>query len=409
MTDIANGLEIQNVFRGDAIKSRLHVRVATIADVDLSSDLSVATIDGVSLSVGDRILVKNQDDSQDINTIDTTGATGSGINGTYFILYDENGSVAFWIDTDDSGTLIPDNATLADRAIEITTIAAADTAGTIATKIRAVINTDSKFSAPAPAGNVITVTLVQARCVNAADEGTSGFTITNTQNGCSSIDHGMYVVGSGAGNTFRAEDLVNGDDAELIYLSVGEGTVNKLTTWMCTSNPAIVGTNNLQFVQTNAFNYTVGDIFYANSDHTIAALKKPSETSLLEIDALGNLAWTSKEQVDETINTVTTSDATVTTIATISTSTNISYIVEATIVARRTDSGSESGGYHIKAVFRNNGGTLTKVASDDKVSIEDTNPWDVSTSVSGTNILIRVTGQSSKTIDWKSSYKILSV
>jgi hypothetical protein len=83
-------------------------------------------------------------------------------------------------------------------------------------------------------------------------------------------------------------------------------------------------------------------------------------------------------------------------------------LVEASIVGRRTDSGSESAAYVFKTLFRNNGGTLLNV-SEDKVSIEDSRQWDANITSSGTNILIRVTGQASKTVNWKSSHKILSV
>ena len=108
------------------------------------------------------------------------------------------------------------------------------------------------------------------------------------------------------------------------------------------------------------------------------------------------------------VNTITTSDATNTTIATIATSTDMTYSLDIQILSKRTDSGSESATYFIHALFRNNGGTLTKV-SDDILSIEDVPQWSSSVIVSGTNILVKVLGQSSKTIDWKSSYTLVTV
>jgi hypothetical protein len=111
----------------------------------------------------------------------------------------------------------------------------------------------------------------------------------------------------------------------------------------------------------------------------------------------------------ENVDTVTTTDGTVTTITTISTSTDITYFINARLASRRTDAGSESGGYELKASYRNNSGTLTQIGSDDKLSQEDTNPWNIETSISGTDVLVRVTGQAGKTINWKCSWVTVSV
>lgn len=107
-------------------------------------------------------------------------------------------------------------------------------------------------------------------------------------------------------------------------------------------------------------------------------------------------------------NTVTTNSGTSAVIATISTTNNTTYVLQVTIVARRTDAGNESAGYVFNDLFRNNTNALTKV-TEDKLSMEDALPWDVSITVSGTNILINVIGEASKTINWKSSHKVLAV
>ncbi|MFS8159029.1 MAG: hypothetical protein ACMG6E_02230, partial [Candidatus Roizmanbacteria bacterium] len=108
------------------------------------------------------------------------------------------------------------------------------------------------------------------------------------------------------------------------------------------------------------------------------------------------------------VATVTTSNATTTTIATIATTTGTSYGVKATIVARRTDAGTESATYVLTYLFRNNAGTLTSVSSD-LLAIADTKAWTAVMAVSGTSINMNVNGEASKTINWKVSYRYLSV
>ena len=107
---------------------------------------------------------------------------------------------------------------------------------------------------------------------------------------------------------------------------------------------------------------------------------------------------------------VTTTNSTFTTISTIGSSTDTTYLLDIKIVAKRTDSGTESAGYFIKVCFRNNGGTLTKV-SEDVTGLEEMSSkfWDVQAIISGTDILVQVRGETSKTIAWKTQYKTCSI
>ena len=65
----------------------------------------------------------------------------------YFILQDAAGSVAFWIDVDNSGSLIPAGASAADRAVEITTITTAMTAAQVGTAVYNAVTGDAQFEA----------------------------------------------------------------------------------------------------------------------------------------------------------------------------------------------------------------------------------------------------------------------
>jgi hypothetical protein len=107
-------------------------------------------------------------------------------------------------------------------------------------------------------------------------------------------------------------------------------------------------------------------------------------------------------------NTVTTTDATATTISTISTNSDTTYMIEVTVAARRTDAGSESGGYLLRVLYRNNADTLTKVAQD-KLNLEDVSAWDIEANAIGTDVKINVTGQAGKTIEWKCTYRATDI
>jgi len=108
-------------------------------------------------------------------------ASGS-LDGTYFVLQDTAGSVAFWIDVDDSGTTIPGGAAGETRAVEITTIATDDTAETIAGLLETAIHADAKFTASS-ATTICTVTNVDVEALTDAADGDSGFGFSTTTQG----------------------------------------------------------------------------------------------------------------------------------------------------------------------------------------------------------------------------------
>lgn len=114
-------------------------------------------------------------------------------------------------------------------------------------------------------------------------------------------------------------------------------------------------------------------------------------------------------------NTVNTTDATTTTIATISTISDTSYRIRAEIVAKQTGgiSGSvnDSATFTLVASYNNNSGTLSQIGSDFIIRqrIAATNSWTVNTAISGTDILIRVVGQTNKNISWKSRVSYVDI
>lgn len=177
----------------------------TAAELGLSKLLLVESVYNstlgsaeIPINLGTAVRVRTETAIAQVETFTTPADVSDSLDGKTIILYDEDGSVGVWIDTDDSGTTIPAAASAADRALEVTTIVTDDTASSVATKIAAVINADSKFSASA-VGAVVTVTHATAGQVNPIEASTSGITsITLVTEGADAdeSDPVGYLVGS---------------------------------------------------------------------------------------------------------------------------------------------------------------------------------------------------------------------
>lgn len=122
-------------------------------------------------------------------TITAVADVAASLDGTFFKLSDTAGTVGFWIDVDDSGTLIPAGASALDRAIEITTISTGDSASVIAGLLATAISADSKFGATS-SGSDATVTSTDAADIELWADGDTGFTFTLCQEG-GSLDLGL--------------------------------------------------------------------------------------------------------------------------------------------------------------------------------------------------------------------------
>jgi uncharacterized phage protein gp47/JayE len=107
----------------------------------------------------------------------TAGTADNSLDGKYFIIHDENGSVAVWYDVGDNGTPEPFHG--ADRSIRVPGVNAGDSATTVAAATVAVVNPDAFFTA-SNVGNVVTITNVTAGNVPGPLAGTSGFSVGGT-------------------------------------------------------------------------------------------------------------------------------------------------------------------------------------------------------------------------------------
>ena len=130
-----------------------------------------------------------------IATITCGADTADSTNQKYFSLFDDEGSVGFWIDTTTISSTIPAAAAALDRSVEITSIVAGDSDGVMANKIAAAITADSKFTATHD-GNVVTVTYSTIGAHGAAADGDTGWTFANPTTGASTDAYsGKYFYG----------------------------------------------------------------------------------------------------------------------------------------------------------------------------------------------------------------------
>ena len=99
-----------------------------------------------------------------------------------------------------------------------------------------------------------------------------------------------------------------------------------------------------------------------------------------------------------------TSNATPATLATLATSTDTVLFIEARVVARRTGGTSGTAGdsavYVRQVKVKNVAGVLTLSGIQSSTTFEDQASWNATFTISGTNVLVQVTGSNNNNVDW---------
>lgn len=102
---------------------------------------------------------------------------------------------------------------------------------------------------------------------------------------------------------------------------------------------------------------------------------------------------------------VATNNATITTVETIATTTNTTIQIKAEVIGRRTGgtggTAGDGAGYFIVGTFKNIGGTVTQIGTTTNLhTAEDQAGWDCVFTISGTNILVQITGATNNQVVW---------
>jgi hypothetical protein len=277
MTHVFNAVEFQQFVRGDGIDHRISVRAATTAGVALGSNLNGASVDGITLATNDRLLVKNQPEVAQVVSTTTVADVAGSLNNLYFFISSPSTDYYVWFNVGGAGV---DPAIGGRTAIPVT-FAPNATANTVATAVALAIDGTISFAAPPPGANIITVTNASAGYAPAATAQTSTFTVSVAAPGSGAVDHGIWTIGSGAGASYRADDLLAGDEAAFVFCDCESGTANARTSWSQVNRPAVVGTNALSWVQRGLFQYGANQLFYATSASTMGALPTANNSLLV--------------------------------------------------------------------------------------------------------------------------------
>lgn len=211
-----------------------------------SGTQAALAIDGVTLAVGDRVLVKDQTTQTQNGIYEVTNIGSVSTNWILTRASDAN----LWTELPGAYTFVEQGTANADNGYLITV----DAGGTFGT-------------------TNITVTQFSG-----AGQITAGAGLTKTGN---TIDIG--------GTTNRI--TVNTDSIDIAATYVGQSSITTLGTittgtWNATAISAVYGGTGLT-------SYATGDIIYANGTNTLAKLAKPaSATSFLQMTSAGTPSWT---------------------------------------------------------------------------------------------------------------------
>jgi len=124
---------------------------------------------------------------------------------------------------------------------------------------------------------------------------------------------------------------------------------------------------------------------------------------------------TANQDVYDWSPTVNTTDNTVTTLATIPITSGRTYMIEARVAARRTGGSSgtaeDGASYCRRGTYTTKSGTVTLMGSVQTIGTdaEDQAGWDVTMTISSTNVLVRVTGATNNNVTWMGDIKVQSV
>lgn len=208
------------------------------------------------------------------------------LDGQGVLLQDDVGSVAFWIDMDDSGTTIPAWASAADRAVEVTTLVTDDSASVVAGKLATAIAADSKFTSAVAVGAEVTITHTPAgvRSAIGADGDSAGFSFSLETAGAAAVDGGSKYtikdlnstsvlpdeiydnikIAEIDGTTFQGSKLV-----DVSVLDAGSGEVsNQVATNLATGSDGTLADTDYESAMVAAEQVRAGNVLFLDEYNT---------------------------------------------------------------------------------------------------------------------------------------------
>jgi hypothetical protein len=253
---------------------------------------------------------KNASDSGagGIGGVQTTAGVASDLNNTYIVGYEPDSATkhAFWFNVNSEGV----EPTVADATMHEVAIAAgaADTA--VASALEAVIDNVTSWSSSAT-DEVITVTATEKYAMNFADDGATGFTISDTTPGVNNefsiidntitvADHG-YATGLKAALTTSAADLPAGLSATNYWIIKVDANTFKLAS---SAANALAGTA-VNFTDSGAGTHTLTPAAITGGSYKLQA--SFDDVTYVDLGVTANITATADffhEKVDPMFNFV---------------------------------------------------------------------------------------------------------
>jgi hypothetical protein len=171
LADVYNWVKI-SLLNGSNVIGSVNSVLGFTADVgkELTLDEDYQVVDN-----GEDLVVKYEEQEGVKEVTELTCVEGTALDGKFFKMFDELGSVAFWFDVA-GGTSEPSHG--CTRGVEITTVVVGDTAAQVAAKVATAVDADAKFVAPASVGTKVTITSSTVGTKTDATAQDSGFTVS---------------------------------------------------------------------------------------------------------------------------------------------------------------------------------------------------------------------------------------
>lgn len=189
----------------------------------------------------------------------------------------------------------------------------------------------------------------------------------------------------------------------------GATVTNVGTLTFPTSTTTIVGGDTVDTLTNKTINSTTNtvaaNILYNGATWNIPlGGSAPSAEQVLTFS--GGVLQFTNANANATAGTAITTTATPTTTTTIPIPLNDVLILDTNASAIRTDGGgTESFGYQLISTFKNVAGVVTETAPGGSAQLifneAGSATWNVTYVISGSNVLVTVTGEAAKTISWK--------
>jgi hypothetical protein len=248
----------------------------------------------------------------------------------------------------------------------------------------------------------------------AANSGNSLQSISQTAHGLSA---GNLIKSNGTDNQYAKAQADSASNAEIIGYVTSVTNANAFVYqpfgWIITNNiPAGTPGSSLFLDPSTAGGLTVTE------PSAIGQISKPvgvliaTSARAVMFDMRG--MQLQADDPNPIVNTVSTTDATVTTLGSYTIPTDTTVVIETFITARRTGGVSgtagDSAGYKLTNTYKNVSGTITLVGTLNQAVLgEDQILWDGTEDISGTAVRVRVTGASGNNISWKAYRKVMYV